>query len=267
MEQIKADYADCSDKLQYAEQLLEKAKADFRDKNSRIKALEAHLDESRNEISRLTRQLDYIKEESDRFQEELKHAYELHREPSRTRCAPPSPLPSRTGSPVPGLTHEQKVEGVVLKQSPTPSEELYLMTKPWQKNLLQPAADRRTAAWTKKTLTSSPGTLTISPPACQIAKMSKLISRISISIWKFDLTLPTKIDSYLHRTTSSPEVRSFLNRQPAHTKTDYQLLREALVKHFADPESEQGLVAALETRQGRHEPPQACFSRLRWPYL
>ncbi len=49
----------------------------------------------------------------------------------------------------------------------------------------------------KKTLTSSPGTLTISPPACQIAKMSKLISRISISIWKFDLTLPTKIDSYL----------------------------------------------------------------------
>ncbi len=46
MEQIKADYADRSDKLQYAEQLLEKAKADFRDKNS--KALEAHLDESRN---------------------------------------------------------------------------------------------------------------------------------------------------------------------------------------------------------------------------
>ncbi len=43
MEQIKEDYADRADKLQYAEQLLEKAKADFRDKNSRIKALEAHL--------------------------------------------------------------------------------------------------------------------------------------------------------------------------------------------------------------------------------
>ncbi len=63
MEQIKEDYADHADKLQYAEQLLEKAKADFRDKNSRIKALEANLDESRNEISRLTRQLDYFKEE------------------------------------------------------------------------------------------------------------------------------------------------------------------------------------------------------------
>ncbi len=54
LEQIKEDYSDRSDKLQYAEQLLEKAKADFRDKNSRIKALEAHLNESRNEISRLT---------------------------------------------------------------------------------------------------------------------------------------------------------------------------------------------------------------------
>ncbi len=52
-EQIKEDYADRADKLQYAEQLLEKAKAYFRDKNSRIKALEAHLDKSRKEISRL----------------------------------------------------------------------------------------------------------------------------------------------------------------------------------------------------------------------
>ncbi len=54
MEQIKKDYDDRSDNLRYAEQLLERTKADFRDKNSRIKALEAHLDESRNEISRLT---------------------------------------------------------------------------------------------------------------------------------------------------------------------------------------------------------------------
>ncbi len=96
MKQVKTDYADHSDKLQYAEQLLGKAKADFRDKNSRINALETHLDESRNEISRLTRQLDYFKEKYERFQEELKHAYELSYEPSRTRHAPTSPLPSRT---------------------------------------------------------------------------------------------------------------------------------------------------------------------------
>ncbi len=72
---------------------------------------------------------------------------------------------------------------------------------------------------------------------------------------------------YLLRTTSSSEFRSFLDRQPAHTKTDYQLLREALIKELSDPESEQGLVAALEMRQGRHEPPQAYYSRLRWAYF
>ncbi len=68
---------------------------------------------------------------------------------------------------------------------------------------------------------------------------------------------------YLLRTTSSPEVRSFLDQQPANRKTDYQLLQKALIKEFTDPESDQGLVAALETRQGRHELPQAYYSRLR----
>ncbi|XP_016380901.1 uncharacterized protein PF11_0207-like [Sinocyclocheilus rhinocerous] len=144
MEQGKADYADLSNKLQYAEQLLEKAKTDFRGKNGRIKALETHLDESRNEISRLSLQLDYIKEESDSIREELRHAYELHPEPTRTRRppvsphikeesdsireelrhanelrpettrtprAPVSPLLSRTGSPVPGLTRDQRGRG------------------------------------------------------------------------------------------------------------------------------------------------------------
>ncbi len=94
MEQIKEDYGDRSDKLQYAEQQLEKAKADFRDEKSRIKALEAHLDEAGNEIIRLTRQLDYLKDEYESYKEELMHAYELHYEPSRTGSAPTSPLPN-----------------------------------------------------------------------------------------------------------------------------------------------------------------------------
>ncbi len=72
---------------------------------------------------------------------------------------------------------------------------------------------------------------------------------------------------YLLRTTSSPEVHSFLDHQPANTKTDYQRLQKALIKEFADPESDQGLVAALETRQGRHETPQAYYNRLRQAYF
>ncbi len=144
MEQIKEDYADRADKLQYAEKLLEKAKADFRDKNSRIKALEDHLDESRNEISHLTQQLDYFKEEYERFQEELKHAYKLRYEPSRTGRAPTSPLPSRTGSPVPGLTREQKVgRGWCWNIHQLPLKNF--TSRQSQKNQLQQAADRHMA--------------------------------------------------------------------------------------------------------------------------
>ncbi len=190
LEQVKADYDDRSKKLQYAEQLLEKAKADFRDKNGRIKALEAHLDESRNKVSRLTRQLDYVKEESDSFQEELKHAYELRREPSGTRRAPTSPLPSRTGSPVPGLTCEKKMEGVVLKHSPTHSGELYL-TLPQPKESAA-ASHRSSHGLDLKDLDKLARNIGKFTPS--VSQMSKLISKISISIWKFDLTLRTKID-------------------------------------------------------------------------
>ncbi len=130
VQQLKEDFADCADKLQYAEKLLEKAKTDFRDKNSRIKALEGHLAESRNEISRLTRQLDYVTEESESLQEELRHAYKLRREPSSTERAPTAPLSSRTGSPVHRPTREPKIEGMVLKHSPAPSEERYITTEP-----------------------------------------------------------------------------------------------------------------------------------------
>ncbi len=258
MEQVKADYDDRSKKLQYAEQLLETAKADFRDKNGRIKALEAHLDESRNEVSRLTRQLDYVKEESDSFQEELKHAYELRREPPRTRRTSTSPLPSRTGSPVPGLTREKKMDGVVLKHSPTHSGELYL-TLPQPKE--SAAASHRSSHGLDlkdlDKLARNIGKFTPSMP--NSPNVQAYLQDIDFHL-EMRPNVTDKDRLYLLRTTSSSEVRSFLDRQPAHTKTDYQLLREALIKEFSDPESEQGLVAAMEMRQGRHEPPQAYCS-------
>ncbi len=264
MEQIKEDFADRADKLQYAEQLLEKAKADFRDKNSRIKALETHLDESRKEISRLTRQLDYFKEEYERFQEELKHAYELRYEPSRTGHVPTAPLPSRTRSPVPGLTCEQKTEGVVLKHSPAPSEELYIMTKPKE----SATANRRSSHSLKlkdlDKLARNIGKFNPSMPNSQ--NVQAYLQDIDFHL-EMRPNVTDKDKLYLLRTTSSPEVRNFLDWQPANTKIDYQLLQKALIKEFAEPESDQGLVAALEKRQGRHEPPQAYYSRLRQAYF
>ncbi len=71
---------------------------------------------------------------------------------------------------------------------------------------------------------------------------------------------------YLLRATSSSEVRNFLDRQPSRTN---QLLREVLIKEFTDPDpdSEHGQLIALETKQGRHEAPQAYYNRLRQAYF
>ncbi len=231
MQQLKEDFTDRADKLQYAEKLLEKAKTDFRNKNSRIKALEAHLAESRNEICRLTRQLDYVTEESERFQEELKHAYELRHELSRTGRAPTAPQPSRTGSPVPETTCEQKTEGVVLKHSPAPSEELYVTTEPKG----SAAASRRSSHGLDlkdlDKLARNIGKFNPSLPNSQ--NVQAYLQDIDFHL-EMRPNVTDKNKLYLLRTTSSPEVRSFLDRQPVNTKTDYQRLQKALIKEFAD---------------------------------
>ncbi|XP_016317283.1 uncharacterized protein LOC107669527 [Sinocyclocheilus anshuiensis] len=205
-----------------------------------VKALETHLDESRNEISRLTQQLDYIKEKSDSIREELRHAYELRPEPARTR--------------------RQKGEGAVLKHSPAPSEELYHTTK-----LKEPAPVNHKSSHgldlkDLDKLARNIGKFTPSVPGSQ--DVQAYLQDVDFHL-EMRPIVTDKDRLYLLRTTASPEVRSFLDWQPAHTKTDYHLLREAIIKEFADPESEQGLVAALETKQGRHESPQAYYSRLR----
>ncbi len=149
----------------------------------------------------------------------------------------------------------------MLKHSPAPSQELYITTEPEE----SAAASRR----------SSHGL-----DLKDLDKLAKNFGKFNPSVQNFQVYLqdidfhlemrPHVTDKdklYLLRTTSSPEVRSFLDRQPVNTKTDYQRLKKALIKEFGNPESDQGLVAALETRQGRHETPQAYYSRLRQAYF
>uniref|UniRef100_A0A671S101 Uncharacterized protein n=1 Tax=Sinocyclocheilus anshuiensis TaxID=1608454 RepID=A0A671S101_9TELE len=72
---------------------------------------------------------------------------------------------------------------------------------------------------------------------------------------------------YLLWITPSPEVRRFLAQQPGHIQSDYQKLRQAIIKEFSDPESEHGLIAALATEKGRHETPHAYYHRLQRTYF
>ncbi|XP_077104218.1 uncharacterized protein LOC143757155, partial [Siphateles boraxobius] len=72
---------------------------------------------------------------------------------------------------------------------------------------------------------------------------------------------------YLLRITSSRDVRSFLDRQPDTVKMDYQQLRQALIREFSDPESDQGIIAAMDLKQARLETPQAYYGRLRQAYF
>ncbi|KAG1927275.1 hypothetical protein F2P79_024370 [Pimephales promelas] len=61
---------------------------------------------------------------------------------------------------------------------------------------------------------------------------------------------------YLLRSHIQSRVRSVLDRQPAHVKSNYQLLQ-----------SEHGVLVALETKQGRQETPQAYYHRFRQAYF
>ncbi len=156
------------------------------------------------------------------------------------------------------------MEGVVLKHSPTHSGELYHLPQPKESAAASHRSSHGLDLKDLDKLARNIGKFTPSVP--NSPNVQAYLQDIDFHL-EMRPNVTDKDRLYLLRTTSSSEVRSFLDRQPAHTKTDYQLLREALIKEFSDPESEQGLVAALETRQGRHEPPQAYYSRLRRAYF
>lgn len=80
-----------------------------------------------------------------------------------------------------------------------------------------------------------------------------------------NVTTPDRL--YLLRITSSREAQSFLDRQSETVRSNYQQLQQALIREFSNPESEQGLTAAMELKQGRQETPQAYYHRLRQAYF
>uniref|UniRef100_A0A673M8X4 Uncharacterized protein n=1 Tax=Sinocyclocheilus rhinocerous TaxID=307959 RepID=A0A673M8X4_9TELE len=214
----KAVQKDLVNRLQYAEQLLEKAKNDIRNKNVEISTLKDHLERYRTEMDNLTQQLDDTNDELYMVRKELKDAYELKQEPRKEKHLSASPLLTAHGMTIKDLN---KLSKNISKFNPNSAEghdiQAYLQDIEFHLEMRPHVTDR---------------------------------DRL-----------------YLLRATSSPEVRNFLDRQPSQTKSSYQLLREVLIKEFTDPESEHGLLTALEIKQGRQEVPQAYYNRLRQAYF
>ncbi len=120
----------------------------------------------------------------------------------------------------------------MLKHSPAPSEELSLMTKLKKETA---AASRRSLHGLDlkdlDKLTRNIGKFNPSMPTSQ--NFQAYLQDIKFQyILEMQPNVSNKDKLYLLRTTSSPEVRSFLDRQLANTKTDYQQLQKALIKEF-----------------------------------
>lgn len=72
---------------------------------------------------------------------------------------------------------------------------------------------------------------------------------------------------YLIKVTSSCDVSSFIEREPANVKGNYDLLCQALEEEFSDHLTQTGLTAALSIKQGRQESPQEYYYRMRQAYF
>ncbi|XP_051563271.1 uncharacterized protein LOC127446405 [Myxocyprinus asiaticus] len=236
-EQEKDTREELSKKLQQAEALLRRAETELKEREARAKAREGHLQSARAEVSALAQQRDYLKEELDTVHRELKHSYRLQSDSER--------------------------EISLLKTSPASIPE-------------PPAAERGWEPFQR--LFSSHG---VSPK--ELDKLARNIPTFTPSpagghdvhdyLKDIDFHLQTVANVttrdrlYLLRITASREVRSFLDRQPETVKVDYQQLQQALIKEFSDPESEQGLIMAMDLKQGRQETTQTFYNRLRQAYF
>ncbi len=121
----KAAQKDLVNRLQYANQLLEKAKHDISNKNAEISALKDHLEKYRIEMDNLTKQLDDTNDQLYMVRRELKHAYEQKQEPKREKQHSASPLLSRAESHVQELVYSERSEGPQPKTSPAFATELF----------------------------------------------------------------------------------------------------------------------------------------------
>ncbi|KAK9980986.1 hypothetical protein ABG768_000560 [Culter alburnus] len=249
-------------KLQHGEALLARAEIELKERDAKARACENHLRQARSEITALRQQRDHLKDELDIVHQELKHSYKLQSDLGGDSHAMQLPLAPGPKSP--------SQESLVREGGESPLPKTFSIHEPWSgaKGWEPPQKSRDTsygmAPKELDKLAKNIPTFTPNPAGgvdvhAYLQDIDFLLQNVAnVSAWD---------KLYLLRITSSRDVRSFLDRQPEAVKSDYQLLRQALIKEFSDPESDQGLLAAMDLKQGRLETPQAYYNRIRKAYF
>ncbi|KAK9966338.1 hypothetical protein ABG768_003456 [Culter alburnus] len=248
----KESRAELTGKLQQGEALLARAEIELKDRDAKAWACENHLKQARSEIIALRQQRDYLKDELDTVHRELKHSYKLQSDLGGDSHVMQLPLASGPKCPCQA--------SLVREGGESPLPKTFSIQEPWS----------GAKGWEppQKTRTTSHG---MAPK--ELDKLAKNIPTfapnpaggvdVQAYLQDIDFLLQNVANAnafdrlYLLRITSSHDVRSFLDRQP----------EAAMIKEFSDPESDQGLLAAMDLKQGRLETAQAYYNRMRRAYF
>ncbi|XP_052404248.1 uncharacterized protein LOC127950896 [Carassius gibelio] len=259
----KGTIEELSEKLQQTEALLRRAETELKERDARVKACEGHLQSSRAEARALAQQRDDLKDELDIVHRELKHAYRLQSDSEREMYTTEFPLTSRLIPPSQEFPFLKGGESTLLKTSPASIPEPPTTESGWE-SFQRLSSSHGVSPKELDELARNIPTFTPNPAGG---------NDVHAYLKDIDFHLQTVANAtardrfYLLRITSSREVRSFLDRQPEMIKVDCQKLQQALIKEYSDPESEQGLIMAMDIKQGRQETIQAYYNRFRQAYF
>ncbi|CAM4730064.1 unnamed protein product [Leuciscus chuanchicus] len=253
VEAEKQTTAALNSKLLRGEDLLARARTELTDRDARVKVCETFLQKARAEIDELIQQRHELKGELDMVHCELKHVYDLQDRREGETHTTPSLLTRE-----PAL-HSRTLKAKEEEESPRPDTISPAGPVPERR-----ATSHRTASKELDKLARNIPTFNPNPAGGN--DVHSYLTDIEFHLQTVD-NVTTWDKLYLLRITSGRIVRSFLDRQPESVKTNYPQLRQALIREFSDPDSDQGILAAMDLKQARLETPQAYYERLRLAYF
>ncbi|XP_052413623.1 uncharacterized protein LOC127958695 [Carassius gibelio] len=251
-------------KLQQGDALLKIAETELKERDYKTWAYKTHLQAARAKINELTLQRDELQDELDTVHTELKDSDRLQSgwigETHTTKF-----LQARHSN---LFSQEPRAEkgGVSsrLKKSPASLQEHRSTTEggePFQRmHATKPCTAHREL---DKLARSIP---TFNPDPAGGHDVHAYLLDIDFHLQT--LTNVTDVNTlYLLKITSSRDVHCVLDRQPETVKAYYQQLLQTLTLEFSDPDSDHGLLIAMDLKQGRLENPQTFCSQLRIAYF